>query len=277
MFVGDSAGVLHAVRTRDGSRALDVQDGPRDQVVARRGRGAGARSGSYDGTPLRARREHRAAALEVRDRRSRARDAGRVERRRVHRRVRRELQSDQPGRRQGALPDPSGANTAASPVIDGDRAYVGTFNNEVLAFDLRARKICWRYQNPDRQFPFYSSAALADGRVIVGGRDKLVHAIDAATGKAVWTFATRARVDSSPAVAGGRVYVGSSDGRLYVLDASPDRNAGSSTPARRSRPRPPSRPGASCSDRPTACSTASGSRGAALSLPRRHEHTKNDY
>ena len=48
----------------------------------------------------------------------------------------------------------------------------------------------------------------------------MVHAIDAASGKAAWTFATRARVDSSPAVAGGRVYIGSNDGRLYVLDAA---------------------------------------------------------
>ena len=70
----------------------------------------------------------------------------------------------------------AGANTAASPVIDGDRAYVGTFNNEVLAFDLRAKKIVWRYENTERQFPFYSSAALVGGRVIVGSRDKLVHA-----------------------------------------------------------------------------------------------------
>ena len=38
-----------------------------------------------------------------------------------------------------------------------------------------------------------------------------------------WTFATRARVDSSPVVAGGRVYVGSSDNRLYVLDAATGR------------------------------------------------------
>ena len=76
----------------------------------------------------------------------------------------------------------AGANTAASPVIGGGRVYVGTFNNEVLAIDLRGRKIAWRYENPDRQFPFYSSAALANGRVIVGSRDKLLHAIDAGTG-----------------------------------------------------------------------------------------------
>ena len=114
----------------------------------------------------------------------------------------------------------SGAYTASSPVLEGDRAYFGTFNYEVLALDLKRRTVLWRYSQPDAQFPYYSSAALSSGRVILGGRDKIVHAIDTATGKAAWTFATRARVDSSPVVAAGRVYVGSSDGRLYVLDAA---------------------------------------------------------
>ena len=46
----------------------------------------------------------------------------------------------------------------------------------------------------------------------------MVHALDRKTGKALWTFTTRARVDSSPAIAGNRVYVGGNDGKLYVLD-----------------------------------------------------------
>ena len=62
------------------------------------------------------------------------------------------------------------------------------------------------------------SAAVAGDRVVVGGRDKLVHCLNAKTGKSIWTFATRARVDSSPAIAGYRVYVGSNDGLFYVLD-----------------------------------------------------------
>ena len=115
------------------------------------------------------------------------------------------------------------ANTGASPVFAGDRAYFGTFDNEVLALDLKARTILWRFSDPDRQFPFYSSPALFEGKVILGGRDKIVHALDAGTGKPVWSFATRARVDSSPAVAGGRVYIGSSDNRFYVLDAASGR------------------------------------------------------
>lgn len=112
----------------------------------------------------------------------------------------------------------AGAYTGASPVLDGDRAYFGTFNYEVLALDLGERRIAWRYSDPDRSFPYYASAALSHDRVIVGGRDKIIRAIDTRTGEAAWTFATRARVDSSAAVAGGRVYVGSNDGRLYVLD-----------------------------------------------------------
>ena len=33
-------------------------------------------------------------------------------------------------------------------------------DSEVLAVDLRGRKVAWRYQDPARQFPYYSSAAV---------------------------------------------------------------------------------------------------------------------
>ncbi|PYQ24300.1 MAG: serine/threonine protein kinase [Acidobacteria bacterium] len=112
----------------------------------------------------------------------------------------------------------SDAYTGASPAIVGDRAYFGTFENEVLGVDLKAHRIVWRYEHPQRKFPFYSSAAVADGKVVVGGRDKMVHGLDAATGRELWAFATQGRVESSPAITSGRVYVGSSDSRLYVLD-----------------------------------------------------------
>jgi outer membrane protein assembly factor BamB len=113
-----------------------------------------------------------------------------------------------------------GSYTAASPVIVGDRAYFGTYDSEVVALDLTARKVLWRFSDPDRQFPFYSSATFQQGRVILGGRDRMVRALDATTGTPAWSFAARARVDSSPVLAGGRIYVGSSDNRLYVLDAA---------------------------------------------------------
>ena len=135
----------------------------------------------------------------------------------------------------------SGAYTGASSAIANGRAFYGTFDNEVLAVELATKKIVWRYQHPERKFPFYASAAIAKDRVVVGGRDKLVHCLDATTGKALWTFATKARIDASPAIAGGRVYAGSGDGTLYVIDLADGRARVRSRRARPSRPRPRSR------------------------------------
>jgi outer membrane protein assembly factor BamB len=95
---------------------------------------------------------------------------------------------------------------------------VGTFGNKVLGFDLRKRALIWTYKDPTREFPYYSSAALAGNRVVLGGRDKIVHCLNRSDGKEVWNFPTRARVDSSPLVSGGRVFIGSSDGLLYEID-----------------------------------------------------------
>jgi outer membrane protein assembly factor BamB len=111
----------------------------------------------------------------------------------------------------------SGSYTGASPALRNGAAFYGTFDNEVLSVNLAQKQIAWRYEHPERKFPYYSSAAVTATQVIVGGRDKMVHGLTSA-GKAAWTFTTRARVESSPAIADGRVFVGSNDGRLYVLN-----------------------------------------------------------
>jgi outer membrane protein assembly factor BamB len=114
----------------------------------------------------------------------------------------------------------TGSYTGASPALAGDAAYFGTFDNVVLAFNLKTKKGLWQFENPAKQFPFYSSAAIVNGKVILGGRDKSVHCLDAKTGKELWNFVTRSRVESSPAIVDGRVYIGSNDGRFYVLDVA---------------------------------------------------------
>jgi outer membrane protein assembly factor BamB len=113
---------------------------------------------------------------------------------------------------------PLGAYAGASAAVRDEQAFVGTFGNEVLGIDLKRRAARWTYRHPTRNFPFYSSAALTNDRVILGGRDKMVHCLERATGKAVWTFLTRARVESSPLISGSGVFFGSNDGILYELD-----------------------------------------------------------
>lgn len=110
-----------------------------------------------------------------------------------------------------------GGYCGASPPIVGSIAYVGTFSNQVVGVDLDKKSLRWTYENPDRQFPYLSSAAVSGQSVVLGGRDKLVHCLDGQTGKEIWKFQTQGRIDSSPVIVGNRVFVGSSDGNLYAL------------------------------------------------------------
>ena len=111
------------------------------------------------------------------------------------------------------IQDPTGATPAAA----GDCVYFGTQGSRFLCVDWRKAKIEWTFE-PQRKQPFQSSAAVSGDLVVVGGRDRLVHGLEAKTGHERWNFPTRGRVDSSPVISGSRVFIGSSDGRLYGLD-----------------------------------------------------------
>ena len=110
-----------------------------------------------------------------------------------------------------------GAPTLTTPAVRGDYVYFGTEGAQFLAVQWAIPRIAWTYQNRRRPMAFRSSAAVAQSLVVVGGRDKLIRALDRGSGMLRWTFAARGRVDSSPVVSGERVYVGSADGRIYGL------------------------------------------------------------
>ncbi|MCG8407447.1 MAG: PQQ-binding-like beta-propeller repeat protein [Phycisphaerales bacterium] len=111
-----------------------------------------------------------------------------------------------------------GAQSAASVAVQASNLYLGTLGNRVLCIDRAKGQVKWTYEHPDRAFPFHSSPAVTDKVVVIGGRDKYVHALNPATGKARWVFQTRGRVDSSPVIVDDRVFVGSADGNLYGID-----------------------------------------------------------
>ncbi len=110
------------------------------------------------------------------------------------------------------------APTLCTAAIRRNMAFVGTTGSTLFGVDWQKGEVVWTYENPERAAEFRSSAAVTAKAVIVGSYDKLVHAVDIETGKGLWTFPTKARVDSSPVVVGQRVFVGSADGRIYALD-----------------------------------------------------------
>lgn len=116
-----------------------------------------------------------------------------------------------------------GSNVAASTAIRDGRAYVGTFDNQVVAVDLGKGEVLWRYERVTRQFPYYSSAALPGSLVIVGGRDKALRALDPKTGAERWLYETTGRVEASPVVVGDRVFAASQGGTIFALEVASGR------------------------------------------------------
>jgi len=110
----------------------------------------------------------------------------------------------------------SDAYIASSVAVREGFGYVGNYGNLVLAFDPKNGDVKWKYH--DRNFPYFSSAAVTADRVVIGGRDKRLHCLERATGKEIWTLQARGEVDSSPVICGDAIVVGSADGRLYCAN-----------------------------------------------------------
>jgi outer membrane protein assembly factor BamB len=111
-----------------------------------------------------------------------------------------------------------GGQTGASASVLGNMLYIGTMRNEVKAIDWKKGAVAWTYRPGRNGQAFFSSPAATNKYIVIGCRDRRVHAIDRLKGTNVWSFPTGDKVDSSPVVAGHKVVVGSLDGKLYVLD-----------------------------------------------------------
>ncbi|MGH2935156.1 MAG: PQQ-binding-like beta-propeller repeat protein, partial [Gaiellaceae bacterium] len=150
----------------------------------------------------------------------------------------------------------------SSPLLVGDRLYVGDSNGDVWAFDAnhgrvvwhrhvahaaikgalayagghlfagaydghvyclsRAGRVLWLGSAQPRLFGtarFYSTPAIAYGRVFLGSTDGKVYAFGAASGHRLWSRSTGGYVYASPAIWQQLILVGSYSGHFYALDA----------------------------------------------------------
>jgi outer membrane protein assembly factor BamB len=88
-------------------------------------------------------------------------------------------------------------------------------NGFVVAWDADTGRERWRFNTA----PVESSPLLKNGRLYFGSWDHNVYAINAATGKKIWSFGADNQVNTSAAYWRGRIYIASDGGTLYALSA----------------------------------------------------------
>jgi outer membrane protein assembly factor BamB len=122
------------------------------------------------------------------------------------------------------MPDPFDV-FLSSPVVDGDRVYIGSGDGHVYALDLATGGLRWKVKTGG---VIHATPAVAGGRVFIGSFDRTFYALNEDTGAIQWSYRTGADpeihnqegIASSAAVADGRVFFGCRDGHFYALDAA---------------------------------------------------------
>jgi outer membrane protein assembly factor BamB len=105
----------------------------------------------------------------------------------------------------------------SSTAVSDGTVYVGCRDGHVYAIDANTGKKNWDYSTS--QSWVNGTPAVRDGVVYVATSDThRFYALDAKTGRMLFTFDSRALVFGSAAIAGDLAYFGAFNGRLYAID-----------------------------------------------------------
>ncbi|MFL5819730.1 MAG: PQQ-binding-like beta-propeller repeat protein [Solirubrobacteraceae bacterium] len=115
---------------------------------------------------------------------------------------------------------PTGGNVASGVALTATTAYFASYGGGVYGLNRFTGRLRWKTVvrgARDNLVPFYSTPALARGRVLLGGNDGSVYALDARTGAQKWRFDAEGYVYASAAIRGGRLYIGDFGGGFHAL------------------------------------------------------------
>lgn len=111
----------------------------------------------------------------------------------------------------------------SAPTVTADAVYIGDEEGKFHAIDRVTGRQRWTFET---QGEIYSSAAVADGRVIFGSYDNSLYCLGETDGKLKWKFETGGYVHCSPAVAEGFTFIAGCDEHLRIINIETGEEAG---------------------------------------------------
>jgi outer membrane protein assembly factor BamB len=119
------------------------------------------------------------------------------------------------------------SNFYGMPVVVGEKAYLagggdlwwGKNESWLKCINLsdRSASLEWSYELGRHVM---STPAVIGDLVFIADNSRVVHCVDRATGKGLWTHETKGEFWASPYVADGKVFIGNRKGEFFVFSAS---------------------------------------------------------
>jgi outer membrane protein assembly factor BamB len=102
----------------------------------------------------------------------------------------------------------------------GLNVYGVTIGDELICLDLQSGRLNWSFQKPYAENCWYWSSAplIDDSGLYFGALNGSMYALDARSGKVIWSSDLGARITSSAALMGADLYVGTADHHFYRLN-----------------------------------------------------------
>ena len=109
----------------------------------------------------------------------------------------------------------TGTAIYSSPVVEGNRVFVGDDAGILTAYNLKTGKKLWAYQSGNR---IVGTPAVENGIVVFGSADQYIYGIDAKNGSLKWRVQAEAPVLGAVTIQQGIAYIGSSDHIFRAID-----------------------------------------------------------
>ncbi|MDR0976131.1 MAG: PQQ-binding-like beta-propeller repeat protein, partial [Prevotellaceae bacterium] len=102
----------------------------------------------------------------------------------------------------------TGVGIYSSPVVEGDRLFVGDDLGQLTAYTLKNGRRLWSFASGAR---IVGTPAVADGIVVFGSADRHIYGLSAADGTLLWRIEAGEPVLGAVAIVDGTAYIGASD------------------------------------------------------------------
>jgi len=103
----------------------------------------------------------------------------------------------------------------SSPVLDGNMVFITSLDGNIYSYNATTGKKIWSRFLGEHEM---ASAAVSQGRVVVGSEDKILYCLSEKNGEILWKLKLSNIIRADPAIFDNKIYIGDFSGNFYCIN-----------------------------------------------------------